>query len=328
MATINEVARRAGVSAATVSYVMNGIRKVSSETEERVRQAARELRYTPNRAARSLVAGRSMFLGLVVPDICNPFFHEVVRTFQESANLAGMEAIIMNCNSEPQLIRSLLDRLISLQVAGVAFLTSRVDAAAKASLHERGIPAVYMDYGEAGPGISTISVDYRAGMLEAVAYLTKLGHQRLGLLGGPANGAAARVRKLAFLEATSAAGLEAHSIDSDFTVQGGYFSCARLLSSTNVTAVIAANDLMAIGAMHSASDRQLQIPRDLSIIGFDDIMFAQFTQPALTTVAVPRPEIGHLAYDCLATLMTDPDAGAIHQVTTSLIVRQTTAPPK
>ncbi len=328
MATIKEVARKAGVSIATVSYVINDLRKVSPETERRVRMAAKELGYSPNRAARSLVAGRSSFLGLVVPDICNPFFPEITKAFQEEANLSGLESIVMNTNYDAQRTRSLIDRLVSLQVAGAAFFTSQVDPAVKEALARREIPAIYLDYGTPGLAISNIAVDYGRGMVEAIDHLLQLGHRRIALIGGPANGAAAQNRKSAFLARTAEVGIETRVIDSDFSVQGGYFSCSKLLSSANVTAVIAANDLMAIGAMHCAFDRRVRVPEDLSVIGFDDITFAQFTQPALTTVAVPRAEIGKLALQSLLSLMKDPTAsGKTYQVGSRLVVRQTSAPP-
>jgi LacI family transcriptional regulator len=329
MATIKEVARRAGVSIATVSYVINDLRKVSAETERRVRMAAKELGYSPNRAARSLVAGRSSFVGLVVPDICNPFFPEIMKAFQEEANLCGLESIVMNTSYDAQRTRDLVQRLASLQVGGAAFLTSQVDAAVKEELARREIPAVYLDFGAPAPAIGTIAVNYRQGMLQAVDHLVQLGHRRVALIGGPSHGAGAQKRKAAFLEGAAAADLDAHVTDSDFSVQGGYFSCSKLLTAAQPTAVIAANDLMAIGAMHCAFDRQVRVPDDLSVIGFDDITFAQYTQPALTTVAVPRAEIAKLAFQTLRSLMADPKApGPTCEVGTALVVRQTTAPPR
>ncbi|HTX39711.1 MAG TPA: LacI family DNA-binding transcriptional regulator [Bryobacteraceae bacterium] len=329
MATIREIARKAGVSIATVSYVINDIRKVSAETERRVRLAAKELGYRRNRAAPGFEAACGSFAGLVVPDIGNPFFPEIMKSFQGAASLAGMELIVMNTNSDAERTRKAIERLAGLQVAGAAILTTQVDAAAKQDLVQRGIPAVYLDYGAPGKGIGTIAVDYRQGMLEAIAHLAQLGHRKVGLIGGPEDGVAAQKRKRAFFEGTTAAGLEARTIDSDFTVQGGYFSCAKLLSASPPTAVVAANDLMAIGAMHCAFDRRVRVPEDLSIIGFDDITFAQFTQPALTTVAVPRAEIGKLAFEALSVMIASPDTeGATCEVRTNLVIRQTTARPR
>jgi LacI family transcriptional regulator len=326
MVTIKEVARKAGVSTATVSYVLNDARKVRPETQKRVLVAARRLGYTPNTAARSLAAGRSSTLGLVVPDIGNPFFPEIIRAFQESANCSGLEAVVMNTGYDAQRTRGIIERLVGLQVPGAAFFTTQVDSAIKEALAARNIAAVYMDDGQPAGGISSIAINYRQGMLEAIAHLRDLGHQRIGLIGGPSLGAASQRRKTAFLEGLETHGLEGRAIDSDFSVQGGYFSCSKLLASYDCTAVIAANDLMAIGALHLAYDRQIAVPARLSIIGFDDINFARFTQPALTTVAVPRTEIGTVAFESLSALMRKPGAaGEIYEIPTHLVVRQTTA---
>ena len=326
MVTIKEVAEKAGVSAATVSYVLNDARKVRPETQRRVLSAARQLGYAPNAAARSLAGGRGYLFGLVVPDIVNPFFPEIIRSFQESANLTGMEALVMNTDADAQRTKKMIERLVSLRVPGAAFFSTQVDAEMKEALAARNIAAVYMDYGAPARGISTIAVDYRQGMLEAVAHLRDLGHQRIGLVGGPADGIGAQRRKAAFFEGLDANGLEGRAVDSDFSVQGGYFSCGKLLASYDCTAVIAANDLMAIGALHLAYDRRIPVPGRLSIVGFDDITFAQFTQPALSTVAVPRAQIGKAAFDALSALTQKAGAdGETFVIQTRLVVRQTTA---
>ncbi len=331
---MKQVAERAGVSVATVSYVLNDTRKVRPETEQRVLLAARELGYAPNIAARSLVVGRNSMVGLVVPDIENPFFPEITKAFQEASAFAGMETIVMNTNYDAQRVRNIVDRLVSLQVPGAAFLTSQVDASVRDALAAKEICAVYLDRLDPGYRSSGLAIDYRRGLLEAVEHLRGLGHRRVGFIGGPAHGISAQRRKAAFLEGAGAAGMETRTVDSDFTVQGGYFSCAKLLNAFDVTAVMAANDLMAIGALHCAYDRQIAVPGRLSIIGFDDIKFAQFTQPALTTVAVPRAEIGRLAFEALWSLIGQGSTGSngdrtgvTTEVQTSLVVRQTTACP-
>ncbi len=330
MATMKEVAERAGVSVATVSYVLNDARKVRRQTEQRVLAAAKELGYARNTAARSLAMGRSSIAGLIVPDIGNPFFPEITKAFQDAARLKGMETIVMNTESDAQRTLNAIDRLASLQVPGAAFLTSQVDASMRETLAERGICAVYLDHGAGGPRMSKIAIDYRGGILEAVDHLAQLGHRRIGFIGGPAHGAAARMRKEAFLEGMGRlAGGETRVVDSDFTVQGGYISCTQLLKSFEATAVMAANDLMAIGALHCAYDCRVTVPAELSIVGFDDITFAQFTQPALTTVAVPRTEIGRLAFESLWGLIRDDGRpGTEHPVPTRLTIRQTTAPAR
>ena len=328
MATIRQVAEKAGVSVATVSYVLNDVRKVRPETEQRVLSAARELGYYPNAAARSLVVGRSSILGLVVPDIENPFFPEITKAFQEAASAAGMETIVINTNYDMQRTRNAVDRLVSLQVPGAVFLTSQVDNSIKEALAKRNVSAVYMDHAVAGVPAGNIVIDYEGGIAQAFEHLFKLGHTRIGLIGGPAHGATAQRRKVAFLTAAESAGVDHRVIDSDFSVQGGYFSCSRLLGGFDATAVIAANDLMAIGALHCAYDRQLPVPASLSVVGFDDITFAQFTQPALTTVSVPRTEIGQRAFKLLWSMISHENGNETRlDVKTSLKIRQTTAAP-
>jgi LacI family transcriptional regulator len=325
MATIKEVAEKAGVSAATVSYVLNESRKVRPETEQRVLWAAKELGYHPNTAARCLVVGRSSILGVIVPDMSNPFFPEIAKSFQSEASMHGLETLVMDGNKDPQRTRSLVERLLSLQVPGIAFLTSQVDAPVKEFVAKKGICAAYLGFGSAGPKIANIAIEQGQGILEAVHHLAALGHSRVGFIGGPADGVFAQGRRVAFLEAAGAAGMETRVFDSDFTVQGGYFGCSRVLGGFDATAIMCANDLMAIGALHYAYDRQIHVPSALSVIGFDNIDFAQFTQPALTTVAVPRAEIGSLAFQSLWSLIND-SPGADYEVKTNLVIRQTTAP--
>jgi LacI family transcriptional regulator len=328
MATLKEVAEKAGVSAATVSYVLNDSRKVRPETEHRVLWAAKQLGYQPNSAARSLAVGHSSIFGLIVPDISNPFFPEITKAFQMEAAIYGMETVVMDGNTDPQRTRSMVDRLLGLQVPGIAFLTTQVDAQVKEFLARKGICAAYLGFGSSGPNIANIAIEQRAGIRDAVNHLAALGHRRVGFIAGPVDGVFAQRRKAAFLEAAAAAEMETRVFDSDLTVQGGYFGCSRLLNSFDATAIMAGNDLMAIGALHYAYDRRIAVPGALSVIGFDDITFAQFTQPALTTVAVPRTEIGRLAVQSLWALINDTCPGADHEVKTNLVIRQTTAAPQ
>jgi LacI family transcriptional regulator len=327
MATIKEVAEKAGVSAATVSYVLNDSRKVRPETEQRVLWAAKELGYFPNTAARSLAVGRSSILGLIVADMSNPFYPEIARNFQLEAGMYGLEALVMDGNKDPRRTRELVERLLGLQVPGIAFLTSQVDMPVKEFVEKRGICAAYLGFGSAGPKSANISIEQRQGIGEAVSHLAALGHRKIGFIGGPADGIFARSRRVAFLEAAADTGLETRVFDSDFTVQGGYFGCSRVLGGFDATAIMAANDLMAIGALHYAYDRQIAVPSELSVIGFDNIEFAQFTQPALTTVAVPQAEIGRLAFQSLWSLI-NASPGGDYEVKTNLLVRQTTAPAR
>lgn len=327
MANIKDVARRAGVSVATVSHVINGTRHTRPETEERVRMAIRDLGYSQNLAARNLAVGRSSILGLIISDIRNPFFPEVTASFQDQALLHDMEAVVLNTNYDTHRTLNCVKRLLGLQVPGVAFLTSQIDPSVIQLLASKNVAAVYLDLGRVDRGISNILIDYEHGIAEALDHLSALGHKRVGYIGGPPHLHSALRRKAAFLERAAACGMAvAGAIDSDFSVKGGYFASSKLLTSTGPTAILAGNDLTAIGLVHCAYDRGIRVPGDLSVVGFDDITFAEYTQPALTTVAVPREEIGRVAFQAIRNMIADPDlAGLEYRVETRLVVRQSTS---
>src|ERR1700733_14711014 len=328
--SIRDVAAKAGVSTATVSHVLNGTRGSKPETRQRVLAAIQELGYSQNQAGRDLARGRSSLLGLIISDIRNPFFPEVTAAFQEQALLNNMDALVLNTNYDAHRTLNSVKRLMGLQVPGVAILTSQIDPAVVSMLADHRIAAVYLDLGRVDDSISNILLDYEDGILEVLEHLTKLGHRRIAYIGGPLHLNSAQRRKNAFLESATQMGLEAPAtIDADFTVKGGYFACAKLLAGSMPTAIVAGNDLTAIGVLHRAYDGGLRVPEDLSVVGFDDILFAEFTQPALTTVSVPRIEIGRVAFQALWTMMADPSsAGREYRVGTNLIARQTTASAK
>ncbi len=325
--SIRDVAARAGVSTATVSHVLNGTRGCKPETRQRVLSAIQELGYSQNQAGRDLARGRSSMLGLIISDIRNPFFPEVTAAFQEQALLNNMDALVLNTNYDAQRTLNAVKRLMGLQVPGVAVLTSQIDPDVMKMLADHNTAAVYLDLGRVDTSVSNIVLEYEHGIVEALEHLTKLGHRHIAYIGGPLSLHSAQRRKNAFLESAEQMGLEAPAtIEADFTVKGGYFACSKLLAGSTPTAILAGNDLTAIGVLHRAYDGGLRVPDDLSVVGFDDILFAEYTQPALTTVSVPRIEIGRVAFQALWTMMADPArTGREYRVGTSLISRQTTA---
>ncbi|HEY7307400.1 MAG TPA: LacI family DNA-binding transcriptional regulator [Bryobacteraceae bacterium] len=328
-ASIKDVAARAGVSIATVSHVLNGTRPTRQHTRDRVLYAIRELGYAQNQSARNLARGRSTLLGLLVSDVRNPFFPDITAAFQDQALAHDMDALVLNTNYDPQRTLNSVRRLMGLQVPGVAILTSQIDPSVIDMLAERRIAAVYLDLGKVSESISNIMLEYEDGIVKALEYLTQLGHRRIAYIGGPMALKSAQRRKRAFLDMTARLGLEAaQAIDADFTVTGGYFACSKLLSGSMPTAILAGNDLTAIGILHRAYDGGLRVPDDLSVVGFDDIVFAEYTQPALTTVSVPRTEIGKVAFQALWAMMSDPNqAGREFRVGTNLVIRQSAASP-
>lgn len=325
MTTIRDVAKRAGVSTATVSHVLNHTREVRPETARRVLEAVEELGYSQNLAARNLAVGKSHILGLIISDIQNPFFPEVTRGFQEHALLHDMETMVMNTNYDPQRTYSAVRRLLGLRVPGVAILTAEMNASLVRLLQEREVCSVYLDLGEPGYLTSNLTVDYAHGIQQALTHLAELGHERVGFIAGTTRFESGIRRKTAFLEGREQSSA-AMVVEGDFTVQGGYYACAKLLSALRPTAIVAANDLMAIGALHCAFDKGIQVPSQLSIVGFDNIIFSEFTNPPLTTIAVPRERLGSLAFQTLWDLLQDEQhRGKEILIPTHLVVRQSTA---
>ena len=326
MATIKDVAELANVSTATVSHVVNNSRKVNPETRSRVLEAIQKLGYSRNAAARSLVTGRAHLFGMIVSDFCNPFFPEVAAAFQEQALLNDVDALVMNANFDPHRTVSCVRRLLGLQVPAIALMTSQIDPQVCDLLVQNNVSAVYLDLGNVGPFVSNVLVDYERGVGAAVEHLLALGHRRIGFIGGSAELRSVARRQEAFLARTAGVeDLEIATAECDFTMQGGYVACARLLARLAPTAIVAVNDVVAIGAMHCASDRGLSVPGDLSIVGFDDITFAEYAQPALTTVRIPRSTIGRLAFQALTEMLSGPGhTGREHGVETSLVVREST----
>jgi LacI family transcriptional regulator len=328
-ASIKDVALKAGVSIATVSHVLNGTRGTRPQTRQRVLAAIQDLGYAQNQAARNLVMGRSSLLGLIISDIRNPFFPEVTAAFQDQALLHNMDALVVNTNYDAHRTLNSVKRMIGLQVPAVAVLTSQIAPEVMDMLAEQKIAAVYLDLGRVDRYISNIVLDYERGIAEGLEYLRNLGHRRIAYIGGPLNLHSAQRRKKAYLETAVELGLDPdYAIDADFTVKGGYFACSKLLSGRAPTAIVAANDLTAIGVLHRAYDGGLRVPEELSVVGFDDILIAEFTQPALTTLAVPRTEIGKVAFEALWAMLSDPGAqGREFRLGTHLVVRQSALAP-
>jgi DNA-binding LacI/PurR family transcriptional regulator len=214
--SIKDVARRAGVSIATVSHVLNGTRGTRPQTRQRVLTAIQELGYSQNQAARNLAMGRSTLLGLIISDIRNPFFPDVTAAFQDQALMHNMEALVLNTNYDAQRTLNSVKRLIGLQVPAIAILTSQIDPGVIDMLTEHGVAAVYLDLGRVDKLISNILLDYEHGIAEALEHMTNLGHRQIAYIGGPPHLHSAQRRKKAFLERAGQMGIDsAMTVDAD-----------------------------------------------------------------------------------------------------------------
>ncbi len=328
-ASIKDVAKHSGVSIATVSHVLNGTRHTRPQTRERVLTAIRELGYSQNQSARNLARGTSSLLGVLVSDVRNPFFPEITAAFQDQALAHNMDAMLINTNYDPQRTLNSVRRLIGMQVPGIAIFTSQIDDTVVDLLAQKRIAAVYLDLGRVDTAVSNIVLEYSQGIDASLQYLWDLGHRRISYISGPPGLLSIRRRKDAFLQSAARLGVEVASVvDSDFTVRGAYQACIKVLEGKRPSAIMAGNDLAAIGVLHRAYDAGIRVPQDLSVVGFDDILLAEFTQPALTTVAVPRPELGKIGFETLWAMLSDPHlTGREIRVPTTLRIRQSAAPP-
>jgi LacI family transcriptional regulator len=325
---IREVARLAKVSTATVSRTINGSDKVTPETKERVQRAIEELKFYPNTWARALGSGRSSLYGLIISDITNPFFPELVKSFEDIAVQYGQDVLVANTNYDPARIELCVTRMLQRKVDGVAIMTSEMDARLITELQSREIPLVFLDTGKAEALTSNIVVDYAAGVDAAVEHIVSLGHTKIAFISGPMNLRSARVRREAFAGCLERRGIGAGlTEEGNHQVDGGHQAMARMLErKERPTAVLASNDMTAIGALGAIHERGLRVPEDISIVGFDDIQISAFTQPALTTVRLSRDEIARVAFRALYSIRQDGGKGAEYAVRPTLVVRKSTGP--
>lgn len=281
---ISVVAARARVSIATVSRVINGTAKVSPETAERVREAIETLNFHPDISARTLGSGRSGLYGLIISDITNPYFPELVKAFEDIAVEHGQEVLIANTDYDPKRMEACVIRMLQRKVDGVAIMTSEMEDRLIHKFSHRQIPMVFMDTPKGVKGVSTVRVDYAAGVKQAMEHLFAFGHHRIAFISGPLGLSSARVRAQAFTRSLRRHGLvgEPHLMqEGDHRVEGGHAAMQRILASgKRPTAVLASNDLTAIGAMGAIHEAGLRIPEDISVIGFDDIELSAYASCA------------------------------------------------
>lgn len=325
---IKDVAQLAGVSTATVSHVLNKTRYVSPETKKRVQEAIRELRYYKDAHAWRLASGNSDFFGLIVSDITNPFFPELIRGFESAALKRHFDTLLCDTNYNPHRAESGVRMMIENKVRGVAVMTSELPSHLAEDLAANQIAVVFLGLGTAGPYTSNIRVNHKRGIREAIGHIHSLGHKDIAFISGPQGLRSARLRREAFISAMRAYELSQEQIiEGTHKVEGGMSAARTLLAQDKVpTAILCSNDLTAIGAMGAIRKAGLRVPEDISVIGFDDIYFASLANPPLTTINLPRDHMGELAFEALQNMLRTKKAhGREYAITPKLVVRESTA---
>ncbi len=333
MATIQEVARAAGVAPSTVSRYLNGQLRVSPATEARMLDAVRDLGYVPNAQARNLARRRSGVVGFVVPEISNPYFGAIADYVVDAVERHGL--LVLLCSTRSQAVReaSYIDLLASGAIDGMLYLGSFRSNERLAAAIRGGLPVVVIDEPIADvPGVHTVVMDDYAGGYQAASYLVALGHRRIAFVSGPAELASVQERRRGYEDALRKGGIdpaEQLMLAGHFTEQFGMSALPRLLAGPQPpTAAFVASDYIALGMLSAAETHGVRVPADLSVVGFDDIRFSQYVRPRLTTIRSPLERLAQLGVELLFDRLAGEDSGVRTEVLpVELIVRESAGPP-
>jgi LacI family transcriptional regulator len=329
---MRDVAERAGLSVSTVSHVINNTRAVSDESRQHVLQAMEELGFKPNALARSLRRRQSNTLGMIVPDSANPFFAEIARAIEDASFAQNYSVILCNSEGDLEKQQAYTDVLIENRVAGILFVAAGVSTELVSELGQRRVPLVVIDREVADVEVDTVMTNHAQGGCLATQHLIDLGHRRIACIAGNSEVAPSADRLTGYrqtLQKNDLAYDEGLVVKGDFQYRSGYEATNDLLTKKKPpTAVFACNDLMAVGCISAASALGFRVPDDLSVVGFDDVQLASYTNPSLTTVDQPKVEIGTLATQMLLERMKNLDASPrFERLDTELLIRRSTAPP-
>jgi DNA-binding LacI/PurR family transcriptional regulator len=328
---IREIAKRAKVSTATVSRTINRVPTVDPQLAKRVWKVVDELGYYPNTQARALVSGKSRIFGLIVSEITNPFFPEIVQSFEDIAVHHNYEILLTSTIHDPKRMELAVRRMIERRVDGVAVLTFGMEESLVEDLRFRKVPLVFVDVGPAVAKVSNIRINYQNGIRQAVQHLAALRHTRIAFVSGPPRLRSALARSTAFEESMQEIGLDVpkdYIVAGDHTMEGGMHALTKLIAlRERPTAVLCSNDMSAIGVMREAYDCGISVPQELSVVGFDDIKLAQFTTPPLTTVQMSQKLLAEYAFKALLAEVEQPHSSGGREVElmTNLILRRSTA---
>lgn len=327
--TIRDVAEAAGVSTATVSNVLNNTGKVGSSTHRLVLSAVKRLGYFPNAHARHLASRDSRTMGIIVSDIENPFFPEVIKSFEIRARQLGYDAIMSDTNYDPRRTRAAAVRMMEHNVRGVAVMTSEISPRLIQEFARRRIAVIFLDLAPVRGSVSKLRIDYFSGIKQIVDYLHKYGHRRIGFVTGRPGLKSNIARLEAYEKCMRDLGLEPGPIlPGDLRFEGGLaagLAIAKL--APRPTAVMAVNDLTAVGLIKGLLKGGCRVPGDISVTGFDNTRLAEYSNPSITTVDVHRDMLGQMAADALHELSCSADPqGREYQIPAELILGESSGP--
>jgi len=327
--TIRDVAKAAGISTATVSNVLNNTGKVGRGTRLQVLSTVKRLGYVPNVHARHLASHSSSTLGIIVSDIENPFFPEVVKSFETRARHLGYDVILSDTNYDPRRTKEAAERMMEHNVRGVAVMTSEISLRLIRELVRRRIAVTFLDLAPARGYVSNLRIDYFSGVEQIVKHLFANGHRRMAFVAGRPKLKSNLVRYQAYEKCMLALGLEPGPIlRGDLRFEGG-LAAGRAIAklSPRPTAVIAVNDLTAVGVIKGLMQSGCRVPEDISVTGFDKTRLAEYSNPSITTVDVHRDLLGRMAADALCELSRSANPqGREYQISAELIVGESSGP--
>lgn len=332
MSTIGDVAKRAGVSTMTVSRVINNSGYISQETRRRVEEAIAELGYVPNALARSLRFKQTKTIALVLTDITNPFFTTVARGVEDAASEQGFSVMFCNTDESPKEEANYLNVLVQKQVDGVLLVPARCSVDSVAFLQERGVPFVILDRHIDGVNVDTVRCDSEQGAYELMRHLLDLGHERIAVLSGSLEVSTSADRVAGYRRAFAEAGL-AHDPNlifyGSFTQESGYRATQQALALTpKPTAIFAANNFIAVGALRVIREMGLRVPEDISVVTIDDPLASLVIEPFLTVVAQPAYQMGREATSLLLDRLSGRDDTPPREIILPIecIVRKSSGP--
>jgi DNA-binding LacI/PurR family transcriptional regulator len=327
---MSDVAKRAGVSPATVSRVLSKSPYIAVETINRVLEAVDELRYHRNVHARRLATGKSDLFGLVISEIVNPFFPELIRGFQSEAWDRGFDVLLLNTEYSQKRTESIIQKLIESDVRRVAIMTSSIDNSVTSSLTEENIGVVFCNL-VPPDRFSNITIGYERGILQAIEHVVSLGHQRAAVIAGPETNRTASDIKQALISGLNQRGLDPYPVThSNSNLDAGASAVQVILSARETpTVIFCGSDLIAMGALIALEAAGVDVPGDISIVGIDDIAFAFLARPPLTTISVPREQLGRISFQALEKMSKlKRQRGAEYFLETQLVIRESTGPAR